>query len=150
MTDSNNLTDINFSKYLFDIPHHFIDPKDENNIIYHPFHIFVQNQQQDAFEGCGKWFNLMKQNNPDIYDLFGITTISQIKCIECKVYHNPDIVYEHSLSVPIDNDNIYSIQDAIDLFQINETLDLNCNENGCISKFGQRSFQLFQSSICCI
>jgi hypothetical protein len=114
-TVSSNLVEFDFTKYLFDIPKPIPDPKNKDNKIEHPFHIFTPNRQEDSFDGCNKWFEVLEKMIPDIYNLFGITTISEITCTRCNFFHNPRFVYEHAVSVPIDC-NINSIQDAINLF----------------------------------
>src|SRR5947209_3264191 len=54
MTCSNNSINVDFDKYLFNIPAPVQDPKNPKNLILHPFSSFSfePNRQHDAFEGC--------------------------------------------------------------------------------------------------
>lgn len=81
ITTSNNLEEIDFYEYLFDTPNTIIDPKNANKTIDHPFNVFFANQQEDSFVGCNKWFEIIHIKVPYVYDLFGITTISEITCL---------------------------------------------------------------------
>ena len=75
MVENNNSYTVDFSKILFDIPALIIDPKDKNKEIYHQFHEFIQNKQQDSFEGCDQFFDVIKEMIPNIYELFTISLI---------------------------------------------------------------------------
>ena len=79
---------------------------------------------------------------PNIYELFVITTINEIKCNNCNMIRHTDIVREHALSVEIDNNNIHSIQDALTSFQKTEFVNVNCIGNKCDNNFGYKSLQL--------
>ena len=92
------------------------------------------------------YLNSHEEGVKKIYDLFRITTIREIKCTECDHNHNPNIVYEHILSIPIDNENIITLQDAIDSFQRIELIEVKCNENGCGNNYGTSTFKLMSSS----
>ena len=146
MYDANNICSINFDEFLFKIPTPIVDPKNNQKLIYHPFYGFIANQQQDSFEGCNKWFEIIENMIPDTYNLFKVMTTSEIKCIKCNTSHCTDTVAEPTLSVEIDNKNIHSIQDAIDYFQSTELVDANCSDNKCLSKFGYKSIKLSYSS----
>jgi len=64
MTNSNNSTNTDFNKYLFNIPAPVHEQKDPNNLIFHPFIVFQKNQQHDSFEGCNKWFEVIAKITP--------------------------------------------------------------------------------------
>ena len=76
-------TNIDFNKYLFDNPGYIEDKNDNNKSIDHPFIVFEQNKQQDAFEGCNKWFEVIDIIAHDIYDMFATKMIIQTRCNEC-------------------------------------------------------------------
>ena len=141
---SNNLIEINFKKCLFNAPNTIIDTQNKNQIIEHTFKIFVANIQENSFDGCNKWFEVIHIKIPDIYDLFSIKTVSEITCCLCNFSHISNIAYEHAISIPIDN-KVQCIQDAINLFQENELLTVNCDKNECKSMLGQRSFLLLET-----
>src|SRR2546421_5541324 len=145
MNNSTDVHSINFGEFLFNIPDPVVDPKADKKLIRHPFEVFVPNQQQDSFEGCNKWFEVIEHILPDAYDLFHIKTTSEIKCSKCNTSHYTDIVVEPVLSVEIDSKNIYSIQDAINSFQKTEFFDANCINYTCLNKFGYKSIRLLNS-----
>jgi ubiquitin C-terminal hydrolase len=144
MVENNAQYSIDFSEILFDIPDPIVDPKDDNNLIYHQFHSFLPNRQQDSFECCDQLFDVFKEHLINIYELFCITTLDQTTCNNCENNHEPQIISQHALSVPIDNNAIKSVQNALDSFQEEETLKLNCNL--CESVIARKTSQLFHSS----
>jgi uncharacterized UBP type Zn finger protein len=116
MIENNNKSYIgDFHKHLFEIPDATPDPKDLTKLIFHPFHVFQRNRQQDAMEGCDQWFEIVEKILPTVYNLFNITTSSQIKCNDCQNEHEPEIICQHALSVPISNVDINSIQAAVNM-----------------------------------
>jgi hypothetical protein len=144
MTDTNDSTNIDFNKYLFDSPD-YINDNDNDKLIDHPFIIFERNKQHDAFEGCNKWFEVIDKIAHDIYDMFSTTMIIQTICNICNHNRDDNIVSENVLSVSIDKNAINSVQDAIQFFQKEELINVDCNINGCTSKLGKRTFQFFHS-----
>jgi ubiquitin C-terminal hydrolase len=107
---------------------------------------FFPNTQEDSFLGCNKWLEVIQKMIHNVYELFVMSTISEITCVKCNFLHNPNISTEHTLSIPIDDKNIQSIQDAVNLFEENELLTINCNERGCTCTLGQSKFFLFHTS----
>ena len=73
--------------------------------------------QNDAYEACNQWFELMEKIQPEISDMFKITIISPITCNECNTARDANFVNEYSLSVSICDRNIFSIQNAINFFE---------------------------------
>jgi hypothetical protein len=147
MTTSNYSTNLNFNKYIFNIPQPIKDSKDKNKFIYHPFYVFHANTQQDSFEGCDQWFDVMKTNIPDVYNMFVISTISEMTCKKCNICLNEEVLDQHALSVSINNNCINSIQDAINHFQKEEIVNINrCDINKCTSKSARKKFQFKKSS----
>jgi Ubiquitin carboxyl-terminal hydrolase len=146
MTDTNDSTNIDFNKYLFDNPDYIKDTFNNDKLIDHPFIVFKRNKQQDSFEGCNKWFEVIYQITHDIYDMFMTTMIIQTRCNKCTNSRNDNVVSENALSVSIDNHNIKSIQEAVNFFQKQELINVNCDINGCASKLGKRIIKLIHSS----
>jgi len=130
MTNSNGSINIDFNKYLFNIPAPVQDPKNCNYLIFHPFSVFEQYKQHDAFEGCNKWFEVIAKIAYGIYDMFTITMISEITCNKCNMSSNSNMVDEHALSISIEDNKINSIQDAINFFQAKELINFDCDITG--------------------
>ena len=100
--------------------------------------------QQDAIEGCDQLFDIINNHLNTVYKLFCINTIDQTICNQCGIKNTPKIVAQHALSVSIGDNTINSVQDAIDSFQEEETLELNCGS--CQSVTARKSLQFFNSS----
>src|SRR5256885_15734082 len=96
MTNSNDIN-VYFGKVLFDIPRYIINPNNKN---VHPFNVFFPKQQNDSFEGFIKWFEVIGEITHNIYNKFKITLLSEVRCDICNSYRNPNIAYEHALSIP--------------------------------------------------
>ena len=128
MTNTNDSTNIDFNEYIYlTILAILKITNDNNKLIDHPFIVFEQNKQQDAFEGCNKWFEVIDIIAHDIYDMFATKMIIQTRCNACNNSRNDNIVTENALSVSIDNMKIKSIQDAINFFQVEELISANCD-----------------------
>ena len=98
--------------------------------------MFQKYHHYDLFEECDKWFEVIAKIASEIYDMFNITMINEITCSKCNIYRFDDnVVNEHALSISVDGNNINSIQDAIDFFQSNEIINVNCNINGCKNQY---------------
>ncbi len=53
---------------------------------------------------------------PKIHDMFVVTIGDEIICTQC-ISRNDEIVSDHAVSVSIDDNQISSIQDAINFFK---------------------------------
>ena len=77
--------------------------------------------------------------------MFKITIMSHITCNQCNAARVSNFVNEYSLSLSINGHNISSIQSAINFFEIEELININCNENECQNGYGKRTLQFCHS-----